>query len=405
MPSPFITELENARTSQVGFTPIERGGPKGSLVAEIVNAIARTDQQPWRADFRTGTLDTTEDWQAPVTGAGMTIDASTGNLVISTGTTANSESYVRTRRIFSLPVRIQVALSLSQRIANQEFYIELTNATGDVFARWKWDGTGTTSAKVETASGSLAANQTLNTAVSTTSPASTLIYEIDLALDEANFRHRSFTAAGAATERSVRVDNLPHADDALYVQLRAKNLGTAPATSTNFTISHVMVQDVNELSVEVVGGRGNSGANSAVPVAPQALVASTARVGFTSVPGIWQDSTTTPLGASATFTGTSRDLWAAATGVMTASTSSFPKEYRCVAISDVVGTLNLEVSRDSGTTWRRIKAITATTTGTGGLFVAELPPYAPVMRHVRVVYVNGAGAQTHFTLAEAYLAG
>lgn len=404
MASPFIKELENARTSQVGFAYLERGGPQGSIAAEIVNAVARTDQQPWRADFRSGALDTAENWVAPTTGAGMAVDASTGNLVITTGTTANSETVLRSRRIFSLPVRAQVALSLSQRIANQEFYVELTNATGDVFARWKFDGTVTTAAKVETASGPLANNQTLNTAVTTTSPATTLIYEIDLAIDEANFRHRSFTAAAAATERSVRVDNLPHPDDDLYLQIRAKNLGTAPASTTTFTINHVMVQDVNELAVEIAGGRGTSGANSAVPVAPQALIASTARVGFTGTPGIWQDSSVATLAGAATFTGTSRDLWAVAAATMTNSASSFPKEYRAMAISDVTGTLHLEVSRDSGTTWRRVKSVATSNTNTGGLFVAELS-YMPVMRHARVVYVNGAGAQTHFTLAEAYLAG
>lgn len=146
-------------------------------------------------------------------------------------------------------------------------------------------------------------------------------------------------------------------------------------------------------------------ASAAVPVvalaAAPALAAGTARIGFSASPGLWQDTSTTVLAAAATFTGTGRDLIAAATNAAWGS-STYAKEYRGMAISDVAGTLYLEVSRDNAT-FRRIQAVATDNTTTGGLHVARFT-YAPTTRYARVVYVNGGTLQTHFTLQEAYLA-
>jgi hypothetical protein len=403
MPSPFIKEKEDARASNVGFVELEKGGPAGPTVAEIVSALVRTDQQPWRFDFRSGALNTTEDWTLVQQGAGHSVDAGTGNLVIGSGVTINTETILRSKRRFTLPVRTSVALMLSQRIANQEFYVELVNGAGDVFTRWKFDGTTATSGKIETASGSLAANRTLDVTVTVPTTASAGVLEIDLAMDEVSFRTRTPDSAAFGTDRSLRTSNLPHPDDELYLQIRVKNLGTAPATNTNLTVYSGWVQDVNELAVELVGGRGNTGQNNAIPVSVQGnpvLGASTNRTGFNAAGATWQQTSITAQAASATVTGTARDLYAVASGSALNSSGSFAKEYRGLAISDVAGTLNLEISVDN-VTWRRIMAIPTTTNGTGGLHVAQFQ-HMPVTRYARVVYVNGGTLQAHFTLAEAY---
>lgn len=399
MASPFIKELEAARASQVGFVELEKGGPAGPVVAEIVSALARTDQQPWRFDFRTGALDTTEDWTIVKQETGHAIDASSGNLVMSTGATINTECVIRSKRRFTLPVRASVAFMLSQRVANQEFYIELANANGDVRASWKFDGTTNTAGKIEVTSGSIAANQTLNVAATTAATSSAAVVEIDLAMDECTFRTRPTDSNSAASDRGTRTSNLPHPDDELYLQIRAKNLGTAP-TSTNFTIYYGFVQDVNELAVEVVGGRGVQGTGQAINFLGT-LQATGNRIGATSAQAIWQDTNRTAQAIGATVTGTGRDLHGSAANAAS-STASYFKEYRAVAISDVAGTLHLEVSHDN-TTFRRIRSIATTQVGGTGLHVAELTEYKPVLRYARVVYVNGGTAQAHFTLAESYL--
>lgn len=149
-----------------------------------------------------------------------------------------------------------------------------------------------------------------------------------------------------------------------------------------------------------------AGYETAVSVASGSIsttsVASNVRLGHIATAGIWQDDTSIALTASATYTGTLRDLTATATGTAFASASMYAAEFRALAISDVTGSLYLEVSRDS-TTWRRFKRVDTTQVEAGGLFAAEIN-YRPATRYARVVYINGADAQTHFLLQSLYLA-
>jgi len=124
-------------------------------------------------------------------------------------------------------------------------------------------------------------------------------------------------------------------------------------------------------------------------------VASNVRMGFVGSAGINYDDSSTTLAASATFTGTSRDLTGTVAGSAIAAATAYHEELRVGAESDVTGTLWLEVSRDN-TNWRRIKSV-ATTAVTGGGFYAEIV-HAPSWRYARVGYTNGAGAQARFTI-------
>lgn len=397
MPSPFVSQYEGARSTPVGFDQIEPGA-----LAEIVAAVARTDRQPWRFDFRTNAIDSA-DWTVTA-GSGHAVSASTGNLVITTGTTASTTTTVRSTRTFRVPMRASVSMILSQRIANQEFYVELVNNDGTVFARWKHDGVTNTAGKVEVSSGSAAVNQTLNSAVTTSATSAARLYEIEAAMDEVNFRDRTIDTQGVATDRALRSKNIPHPDDDLYLQFRAVNLGTAPATTTTMTIEFGYVQDEHQLAAEVVGGRGNFSDGAAIPVRPTGLpaaAASNARIGLVGKAGIWYDVSSTVLAAAGTITGTARDLMATATATAFAS-ANYPGEFRSMAVADQAGTLYLEISTDN-VNWRRIVAEPATTTGTGGLYVAEIRHY-PVARYARSVYVNGGTLQTQFNLVEATLA-
>lgn len=131
------------------------------------------------------------------------------------------------------------------------------------------------------------------------------------------------------------------------------------------------------------------------------LGGSTARAGFFAAAGVNHQDSLVALAASATFTGTSRDLTLVAAGTQFNNASTFGQEVRVSAESDVAGTLWIEASPD-GTAWRRVKSV-ATAAVTGGGQYAEIV-MRPSWRYVRVGYTNGAAAQVRFVLC-SYLMG
>jgi hypothetical protein len=65
------------------------------------------------------------------TGAGMAVNQSGGNLVVTTGTTANAETVFRSVDTFRGAMLARYQLILSQRIANQTFRVELADLIGE----------------------------------------------------------------------------------------------------------------------------------------------------------------------------------------------------------------------------------------------------------------------------------
>lgn len=68
------------------------------------------------------------------TGAGMAVSQSGGNLVITTGTTANSETVIRSKLTFKGSLIARYKAILSQRIANQTFRFELADLIGSALS-------------------------------------------------------------------------------------------------------------------------------------------------------------------------------------------------------------------------------------------------------------------------------
>jgi hypothetical protein len=67
------------------------------------------------------------DFTLVQTGAGMTVNQSAGNLVITAGTTTNSETLIRSVQTFTGNLSLFEVTTLSQRNANNNFYIELVD--------------------------------------------------------------------------------------------------------------------------------------------------------------------------------------------------------------------------------------------------------------------------------------
>lgn len=75
-------------------------------------------------------IDTTEE-QLIATGSGQAISRSAGNLVITSGTTANSETVIRSLFPVNGALTFKSVNTLSQRIANNNFFVELVDVIGD----------------------------------------------------------------------------------------------------------------------------------------------------------------------------------------------------------------------------------------------------------------------------------
>jgi len=69
-----------------------------------------------------------------INGTGQTVNQSAGSLVITSGTTARSETIIRTAATWKDAITLRYATILSQRIANNNFFIELVDVIGDGLA-------------------------------------------------------------------------------------------------------------------------------------------------------------------------------------------------------------------------------------------------------------------------------
>lgn len=104
------------------------------------NAIAlpvrQAPQQYWDWSFAkaiTNNIDTTRGTLIR-TGSGQTVNQTGGNLVITSGTTVNAETVIRTIESWSGALTVWEATTLSQRIVNNNFYVELVDVIGDGLA-------------------------------------------------------------------------------------------------------------------------------------------------------------------------------------------------------------------------------------------------------------------------------
>lgn len=99
---------------------------------------------------------------------------------------------------------------------------------------------------------------------------------------------------------------------------------------------------------------------------------------------------TTPLGGSATFNGTTRD---------TTLGSGFYTWFRASASADQNGTLNIQVS-DDGATWYIVNTVQV---AAGNPNATTIEAAIGTFKFARVQYVNGAAAQGSFKCTSALI--
>ena len=105
---------------------------------------------------------------------------------------------------------------------------------------------------------------------------------------------------------------------------------------------------------------------------------------------IYYVDTVTPLGGSATFTGTTRDLGVASGG-------NFKTPYfNAFTFADQAGTMRIEMSPDN-VTWYKATIDNVVTANTP-IFMSALV----LCRYYRVVFINGATLQTKFIVNTSF---
>ena len=127
------------------------------------------------------------------------------------------------------------------------------------------------------------------------------------------------------------------------------------------------------------------------------MIASIARVGFMARAAVWTRESTTPVNANLTITGAAKTTFATSSGTVLNTATSYGDKFAAAAGADVVGTLIIDASPNSGTTYYPVASVALTQIGGAGNFGAYLET-AIVEATMRARLVNGASNQ-----ANAYL--
>lgn len=226
-------------------------------------------QKKWRDGFTGGALNPGK-WSS-LTGAGGSITVGAGALTLASGALADAETWILSTETFSIPFRVVVGLTLSQRIINQGFMIEAVSIDresgqpdGLHMFGLLFDGATATQAKYEVQNGGLARLTSGASAFPTT--AANGVYELEAFADEAWFHGGTLDATTGRANSYRRHQQIPDPNALYRVRLRWLNGATAPASSTNAVISFLSVQDYAELTAEITAGRGQTVAGQSIAV-------------------------------------------------------------------------------------------------------------------------------------------
>lgn len=231
--------------------------PTGSnVIGKVDNNTVIVDE-----DFNT-TLDSTQ-WTS-VTGTGTSITQPTSTLRLTAGTTAGAVCSVTSVKPLIGEFKFTVQALLSQRIINQNIYIELVNEVGTTLIQWDFNGTTVTSASTRTlvnSIGRFTASNTINTSNSLQK------FTILRTQEGVQFLTCLTESNTADTIRATYTyGGIPPLDKPLYIRFRTVNGGTAPASSTNLDIERVVVLAQDSTRVKILGSENNSSILNSFPV-------------------------------------------------------------------------------------------------------------------------------------------
>lgn len=227
-------------------------------------------QKKFRDSFGGSAIDT-EKWVSSI-GTGMVATVSSGVLTVATGTTANALTTLTSNEIFTVPFRLSFNLGLSQRIANQSFFIEMISVNpltglpdGLHSCGYLFDGTTATQGKYFVQNNAVSPLTSGAVTVPTTAGAVS-IYEVEPFCDEVWFHGKSMDSSGGRTNSYVRHQQIPDPNASYKIRIRVVNGSTAPASTTSLSMQFIACQDYAELTAEITSGRGQSVAGQGIGV-------------------------------------------------------------------------------------------------------------------------------------------
>lgn len=244
-------------------------------------------QKKFRDSFTGASINST-NWSTAISAGGDgTISQTAGTLVMTSGVVANATTDVLGKIRFSIPFRVSFGITLSQRIANQSFAVEILSVdknTGQLdgkhSAAWVFDGTSATQAKYSVQNGSL--SPLLSNAVTIVTTASGGVYEIEPFTDETWFHSSTLDSTNSRSNSYRRHQQIPDPNAEYVLRFRWLNGATPPASSTTATIQYLTVQDYAELTAEITAGRGQTTAGQGLGVN---IVSSTTGTSSISIQG------------------------------------------------------------------------------------------------------------------------
>lgn len=249
-----------------------------------VTPIATT-QKKWADCFPGSAMDPTKweiSYQSP--GSAMTIGVASSTLSVTMGTQANDELHLLSREVFTLPADLVAIFMLSQRIANNDVWVELVEVDPgalqsdprspipDAGTDWanraslRFTGTSATVMSLETTEDSSGSPLATNGVTSGGSGAMgeywLEVRDFDTLLSAAAVDAAS-GRSGSPTRNSTQS---PHCDRLYKARLRFKNGSSAPATSTTVSFRRIVVKSGDFLDVNIAGARGKTNLSDAIPV-------------------------------------------------------------------------------------------------------------------------------------------
>jgi hypothetical protein len=161
----------------------------------------------------------------------MDLTVADGALTISTGTTLDDEIVLTSRTTFTIPLRVMVAVNLSQRIAGQSVWLELVSVDptsaqpdGRSAAAWRLDGTSLTLANHEVQSEGAPRLVTASAVtIPTTAPTGWSVLEIEPTNDECWFHGRQLDSTAARSNSYVRHQQIPEPNALYRFRIRVRN--------------------------------------------------------------------------------------------------------------------------------------------------------------------------------------
>lgn len=337
---------------------------------------------------------------------GITHSVGASALAVAMGTVNGAEKWLLSKTMFCGTEDILLVMQVSQKLAANSIQlglVEVDPSSGYPILNPNLANDFTNKVLLEIAQTTSTTNCGLRT-VADSSPAETNVAGVltanmvtaaqetlmQVRAEDVHVQSGTIDSAAAKNGNTLRVSSQVPNDTKVYkLLLRLRNVA-APASSTTFTLYRVLVQDHQAQNVSITeapgGTTGSQGMAVNIAAGSNLIGATTGQVGYTD--------TSTPLGASATFTGSDR---------ATTSLTMFSK-YGAMAAADKAGTLCIDLSLDAGNTWIEVASV-ALANGAGGYHAdleVKLRGAAGTSVRYRSRFVNGATAQTAFALVSSF---